>query len=743
MILFKDDWRLYPQSIIDMETTNTSFVRLANLYRSMGIENNAFHLSLLNPRLQGVDPHDPNISLEKQLMVSAECKLNPWYFFREVLRVPPITGNTPVSLEGNRANIALYWCFYNHAFTILIQPRQTGKSLSTDGLMIELMNIQCGNTQINLLTKDDTLRSRNIQRLKDIESELPYYLRQRTKADVNNTEELSVKSLGNSYKAHVPQKSAKMAYNVGRGLTSPIFHIDEGPFQSNISISLPAALAAGTRAREEAAAKGEPYGTIFTTTAGKKDDRDGKYCYGIVTEAAEWTEKFLDTANAADFEAMVRRSSRSSTKRGVFSVNITMNHRQLGKTDEWLVKSIEDAKVYGEDADRDFGNVWTSGTQSHPLPTNVLDVIRKSRQAEDHTTISKLGGYVTRWYIPEANKEYILANGKFVMSMDTSDASGGDDISLFLSDVRSGETIATGTFNETNLITLAEWICEWIVNNPNITVNIERRSSGATILDYLLLMLPARGIDPFKRLFNRIVNDADEDPERFKEIQLPMGRRSSDIYIRFKKAFGFATSGGGVTSRTELYSTTLQNAARKVGSKVKDLTTINQIAGLVTSNGRVDHQSGEHDDMIIAWLLNFWMLSSAKNLYFYGIEAKEILCYAIEKKELSAREAYELNEQAALRTEIERTYNQLKSENDEFVIQKLEHKLNFLDKQLVLQDNEKFSVDDLIKTLREDRRKRKSNSYNSYNRNNSVYNPYSNNKVYDSFANYKDPRSVF
>ena len=743
-ILFLSDWNEYPYAVIDTNTSNKSFVRLASLYKSMGVRNHAFHLALHQPELSDIDPFDKHIKHENMLKVAFECKVNPWYFFREIFKVPSVSGNETGPLEANRANIAAYWSFYNHIFTILIQPRQTGKSLSIDGLMTLLMNIQCSNTQINLLTKDDSLRSANIARLKNIEAELPWYLKQRTREDTNNTEELTIKSLGNAYKAHVPQQSPKAAYKVGRGLTSPIFHIDEGPFQSNIAIALPAALAAGTAAREKAAAADSPYGTVFTTTAGKKDDRDGKYCYNIVSEAAEWTELFLDCKNHAELEATVRRNSRSSKEspRGVFSVNITMNHRQLGKDDLWLQKAIENSRSTGEDADRDFGNIWTSGTASHPLPTPILEVIKNSRMAVDHNEISSQGGLVTRWYITEDSKEQYLLNNKFVMSMDTSDASGGDSISLLLLNIRTGETIAAGTYNEVNLIVVAEWICSWIEKYPNITVCIERRSSGATILDYLLLMLPARGIDPFKRLFNRIVNDYDDDREKYEEIQVPVGRRNSEIYVRFKKAFGFATSGTGVTSRNELYSATLQHAAQRIGSKVKDLTTINQIAGLVIRNGRVDHEVGEHDDMVIAFLLNFWMLTSAKNLSFYGIYPKEILCEAVERKQLSYEEEYEIEEQQEVRNQVEEVYNKLKSESDEFVIQRLEMELHRLDKKVILQENERFAVDELIQSLREERRKRKS-SYAKVSTGTSVYEMYNPKAAYYQGHIERDPRKVF
>ena len=722
MILFEKDWKEYPNAIIDTDTTNRSFVRIAMLYREMKVRNHSFMLALLNPSLRGVDPYSSKLTLEQMAAIAIECKSNFWYFVREILKAPAIAGGDSVPFQANRGNMALYWLFFNHITTILIQIRQTGKSFSVDGLMVYLMNIRCTNTMFNLLTKDDILRSANITRIKEIDSELPFYLRQRTKNDVNNTEELTIRSLGNSYRAHVPQKSPKMALNLGRGLTSPVFHIDEGPFQPNIGISLPAALSAGTAARDMARRNDEPYGTILTTTAGKKDDRDGKFIYELLMNSAEWTERFLDAENILELEKLIRKNSRS----GELRVNCTFSHRQLGKSDEWLKQAIEDAMVSGEAADRDFFNVWTSGTQSSPLPIEILEKIRASQEPEQHVSISNPHGYMTKWYIAERDIEYRMANGDYVLSSDTSDASGGDDISLFLTDIRTAETIAAGNYNETNLITFAEWLCTWFVKYPRITGIIERRSSGAMILDYLILMLPAHGIDPFKRLFNRAVNDADEYPERWKEISVPMGRRRGDTLTVHKKTFGFSTSGTGLTSRTDLYSTTLQNAAKRAADRIKDVTTINQITGLTTRNGRVDHQEGEHDDMVIAFLLNFWLLTQGKNLQHYGIDSKAIFCEVKKPEILDNKSYYDYQEQQNIRSEIENLIDKIKNESDDFIVQRLEFQLRNLNRRLVLEEGEIFSLDDLINSVRE---QRKNNRYSGYRDTSSQFSNYSNNAV--------------
>lgn len=247
MILFLEDWDLEVNSgaIVDTKTSNPTFLRLAGLYKSMNVVNHSFLLALHDSKLQGVDPYDEYLPEETIVRIVTECKRNPWYFFREVARVPSSSGTEPVRFRANRGNISLFWLFFNHITTLLIQPRQTGKSFSTGMLFRSLLSILCNNVKMNLLTKDNKLRVSTIEVIKDIEKELPWYLKLTDKKDTNNSEEITVNALGNKLSSHLARMSPKDARNIGRGLTSPIFHIDEIAYLNNIDITLPAALASG------------------------------------------------------------------------------------------------------------------------------------------------------------------------------------------------------------------------------------------------------------------------------------------------------------------------------------------------------------------------------------------------------------------------------------------------------------------------------------------------------------------
>ena len=239
MILHMEDWANYPGAIIDTQTSNESFLRLAAIYKKMGVRNHAFLLSLLQPELQGVDPFDENLDLITKQRIATECRWNPWYCLREIIRLPPQGGPDPIRFKAHRGNIALAWAFFNHIDFALIQPRQTGKSVGADAVATIVEFLMGTNAKMQLVTKDAALRRANISRIKSIRDLLPDYLNPTTADDADNTEMLTCKARENEYKTAVGRSAREAADNLGRGLTSEILQCDEVPYIPNIHISLP------------------------------------------------------------------------------------------------------------------------------------------------------------------------------------------------------------------------------------------------------------------------------------------------------------------------------------------------------------------------------------------------------------------------------------------------------------------------------------------------------------------------
>jgi len=670
MILFKEDYQRYPGAMIDTKTSNQSALNLVGLYRSMGVDNCYFPLLLLQPELQGVDPYSKTLTERQQVMIAQECQYNPWYFFREIARVPAQAGLKPNQYRLNRANIALYWSFFNNIDFALIMPRQLGKSLGTDFLIVYLELFVLWNSKINMLTKDNGLRVANVERIKNIINLLPPYL-SINRNDADNQQQVTYNERGNKYLTSVAQSSEAAALNVGRGLTSPIIHIDEGPFIKFIGTIIPALLASGTAAREEAEINGMPYGNIFTTTAGKKDDRDGKYMYDIIHGGAIWSEKYFDLENKKELAKVVLKNSKGKKP----LINGTFSHRQVGKDDKWLREVLANTNAVGDEADRDFFNVWTSGTLRSPLSPKLNDLIKESEREYDHMSLSK-DGYLFNWLIDEDEIEERMANGNFVLGMDTSELVGRDDTGLVLMDITDMSVVATAAVNESYILSLALYVVELMVKYRNITINIERKSSGITFLETLLIELPKYGIDPFTRIYNTVVNEAKGNTKLQAMLNTPLASRSSFFYESIKTKFGFVTT---AESRKELYVNILPELAKRAGGSVCCKVLSDQIRSLVVKNGRIDHTSSGHDDMVISWLLAGWFIMKAKNLQYYGIDPRD--CMRLAGKDghkLTEQQIMAQEEQKELRDEIDRLKDQLSTITDAFSRVRLEQSLKYL-----------------------------------------------------------------
>jgi hypothetical protein len=615
MILYLDDWKQYPTAIADVKTTNESWLRLAGLFKSMGVKNYYFHLALYQPELQNIDPYSDNLTYEQKIAIALECEYNPFYFFREVARLPD--GNNSLKFRANRAVISLLWCFLSGIDYALIMVRQTGKSVTCDVLELWLIYFYYRNTELTLFTKDDYLRKINIARIKKTLNLLPKWLNSVSNKDADNMEVITSHARNNIMRCNVGQLQGKLARNVGRGSTSPYIHVDESAVIPNIYLSLPSLMPGSGAARENCEIAGTLYGNIYTTTPGMLDSKEGNYMYNFIYSGMYWSEILYDSKDKHEARAMVT----SNSPKGRCLIHGTFNHRQVGKTDEWLRKRILLADATPDEIARDYFLKWTTGAESAAIPTHLLEVIKSSEREPSHLSISS-DRYIMKWYIDKEEIDYRLNNGHCIIGLDTSNAVGRDSNGLVITDIRDLAIIAVSNISEANLHKYALWIADFLIKYKNTTLVVENKSSAQGIIDTISVILMANNIDPFKRIYNRIVDGYKTNPEAYSEINKHLSARQEQTYLKYKSSFGFMTTGN---SRRFLYDTVLNDAVKSTGHLVKDLTLSDELKGLVIKNGKVDHLVGAHDDLIIGWLLCHWFIKHTKNLSHYGINTLDCL----------------------------------------------------------------------------------------------------------------------
>lgn len=709
-ILFKNDWLKHPGAIVHYSTKNTSFLRLAEILHRMGVENSIFHLSLLDKDLEHIDPYSPSLTLVQKAKVMKECKRNFWYYLREIERIKEPGSVDAVPFNANRMNIGLYWLYFNHITTIAVILRQTGKTTTISALAKYLLNFGGMNIFINLLTKSEGLKADTLNKIKAMYEELPDYANLSTKKDIFNSEEIWIKDLENKFKGNLSSASAKLAEKVGRGFTSATNLLDEVAYIENIAIAMGAMLMSGNHARAIAEAKNKPYGTVMLTTAGDTDDRDGGYIFRLITGSTTWSEVFYDTANTIEVKEIIYKNSAANSnianKQPI--VNITMSYRQLGLSEEWLRKTLEANISTPENLKRDLFNQWLSGNSKSPIDKKYIELLNDNAVEPLKTAFFPPHNVLLRWYITEEEFNQRTKNGShFVIGVDTSDGNGGncDDISFVVRDHVVGDIVCTTIFNEINLITLAEFFANFLIKYPQTTMIIERKSSAAAIIDHICLKLRANNINPFTRLYNTVFQNKDSKPGDYLEVS--RARMHDDaIFNKFKKCIGFATSGTGVTSRSDLYSTTLNHMLKYTSAITRDVTIVRQISSLVVINNRLDHPSGGNDDMVIAALLSYWLLINGKNLGLYGIQSNLVMrensVYLTDKYKTD-EDSMVKEELAARESEFNSLVDKLKAERDETIARQIECKIRKLATETKLSSNV-VSVEELLLDISRNRR---------------------------------------
>lgn len=584
MILYQEDF-YYQNAIIHTTTTNKSFLRMHLLLKKMGIKNNAFFLALTQPELKNIHPHElKDPSPELAARIGLECKINPWYYLREVVRLPPMAGIDTMPFQLHRGNLFLVWTFWNHIDVFLTIPRQTGKTASTIALISGLIYFQTNHFVVTLLTKESDNVRDNVSYLKSIRDCLPKYLMNFSPDDTDNKEGLSYTKLTTQYKTKVARADEAGANNLGRGNTTPCNHLDEVPFCKNIHITYPALISATNKAADLAKQNGQPYTNILTTTAGKLDTEEGRFTRSLIDDACVFHESFYDFKNRDELVEIVKKNSKINMIYGEFS------YLQLGYTYEWFIEKSTRSKGTPDEIARDYLNTWTSGGLNNVIPPELLKKIKASQKEVVDTVI--VDGYIFRWY-ESLDKVFDDRYGKrtIIIGLDTSENVGNDFTSLVMIDASDMSVICTARCNDSDLLKLGLYLAEFMIEHPNTILVPERKSTAPMIISVICMKLLEKGIAPFTRIYNQVIQNRDE--KLYSDIDIYSPEATEGIN---KKYLGYTTTGTGATSRDTLYKATLMKAVQMNYDRINDSTLINELASLNVKNGRIDHSTAGHDD---------------------------------------------------------------------------------------------------------------------------------------------------
>lgn len=616
MILRKGDWRHYPGAIVHNTTKNKHFIKFARTLMELGVAHYYIHLALHNPALADVDPFDPHLTAQQQAWIIEECAVNPWYYFRECVRIPA-DGTDGVPFRIDRGNFAMYWIFFNNIDAAVEFLRQHGKTIGICALESWLMRFLENSRTIHV-TKGPILREETITTLKRIRDGLPAFLWPHHPDDPDNKESFACLAQGNKLITAIGQNDIASANGVGRGLTAGRLISDEGPFTNNVHHILPAAFGSGTAARRINEEKGVPYGNVIATTPGDLATDEGRYIHELMTSGIMWDERYLDIPSRLMLIDLILKNAASEKPRILFYVKL--NHLQLGTSNEELARMISNATGTRDQILRDYGGTWTTGGLNKPYSEEDASRMNKSRMNPVFKEISNTG-YVMDWFYEE-HQVMAKMSVRHIIGLDTSEAVGRDAIAFTMINSETGETAAKLKVKETNVIGFANWMALFMIKYRNTVLILERRSTGSSVADAILMVLQNKIRDLHRRIYVRITQDASRYDDLFNEFRRGPGAVPERFWDKFRKYIGFSTD---QDKRRKLYGEVFTMALRVCAHLIRAPELIDEILSLVERNGRIDHVRSGHDDLVISWLLAMWLLIFGKNLSHYEISNHRLM----------------------------------------------------------------------------------------------------------------------
>lgn len=561
-----------------------------------------------------------------------------------------------------------------------------------------------------LITLAASNRMQFVEAVKKMRSAMPDYLTNMTYKDKDAGNILSYEGYGadkkNTFEVRVPSGGLDGAANVSRGATLEVLLYDEPAWTKYIEEIVNGSGPATLTAQKEARENGIPYFTAKATTPNSILKEEGKYMHDDFMSSTEWRESFFDSFSESHLvERCIKRSPVKTTSP---KIGMMFNHLQLGFGHAWVKKTMDKLGLSWSKAKIDLLMMWTEEGMN-----KLFDDLTREKMAEckvDHIReeeIKETGLYVD-WFISEEHLNlYINDPDEYIlMGVDTSDANDRDACTLVLRRCKTGEVIGTGRYALAFLDDVTTVLKELLIKIPNSLLIIER-NRAAHMIERLLIMLPSYGIDPFKRIFNDIFDKPIKYPNEFRDVQeIHFKHRTKEFYLKYKGKFGFYT---GPESRRQMYGF-IHEAVSLTGSGIRYGLLVDELIGLeVDKDGRIDHGSRGHDDLVIAWLLTYWFIKLGYNKSKYDIPQGSIMTEIVTLKSNGDAPQYTKN-QLEMFIKIKEHINNLTKEllntDNNTIAVRTEMEIRKLSEFIPKEMRKSITIDEIIDEAKSERNKR-------------------------------------
>lgn len=643
--------------IYNFKTKNKSFLNLYNDLYNMGIKNNKFFLKLYDKDLLTIDPYSPILPKDLQLKILLECFINPWYYVREIARIPvtglPIEPGGGVQFKADRGNIASWYLFLNGIDQYNSKPRQQGKT--QNALCEFLYAFQYGtlSTQMLFFNKDQPQAAENLARAKDQRDLLPSWMQMRTFIDENgkadngkdNVRSWKNPITNNEIKVMGKATSMMAAQKMGRGATAPLQLYDETDFTPYLDEILGSASLAYSKAAEVAASNKSLYGRLFCSTPGDLDTKEGAWASEWISRMFVWKDEYYDRP-INQIKATLSRTDNNGI------VFVEHNWRQLKLTNAWYEKQCKLLDYNELRIMREIDLKRVHGSNQSPFKrSDIIYLTKHQKNPIKSLDLQKNFLYFNIYENFKPNIPYILV-------VDPSEGLMEDNNAVTIINPYSQKPICEFKCNYISQKKMYELLCTLMDQYCPRSMIVIENNKGRELINYFL---DSRYKYNLYYDDSKLLSNITEKVDKYGSLVQEANQR---------RAYGLSTT----RSNRPKYFAILENVVEERKELIYTEYLVDDVCGLIRKpSGKVEAGPGKHDDNIMSYLMGLYIYYNAPDelLERYGIirGASDPNMYDNEGKELteeeSVRQLKMLAQTQALPPELQQILNDTLTQRNE------------------------------------------------------------------------------
>lgn len=593
----------------DFKTSNKSFLSLYNDLYKLGIKNNKFFLKLYDQDLVGVDVYNQILPLDMQMKVLLEIMINPWYYLREICRIPedgkPIEPGGGTAFIADRNNIASWYCFLNGIDHYDSKSRQLGKTQNAIAEMNYAFHYGAMSATFLFFNKDFPLAKQNLYRLKCQRDMLPTWLQMKIAYNEDgsidkgrdNITTMSNPINGNTIKVMPKATSKDAAVKLGRGETAAFHYMDELDFTPYNTEIMKAAAFAYARASENASNNGSLYGRCFTSTPGYLSTQAGKDADKLIQRMMVWDDHFYD-------EPINKIKSILNSSQHNKIMYIEHTWKQLKKPMTWYENQCGLVDYDADTILREIDLQRIQGNERSPFKKSALaHIVRSMRNPIDKLDFSKSLNPILVY-------EKLNRKIHYILSVDPSEGLGLNNNAFTLINPHTECVAAEFKSPYISPPDFHKLITKFMDKHcPKSLIVIEANRGRELINRFLESKYRYQLWYDTKKLGAKVVETNDK-----------YGKERQSAHER--RAFGFDTTTSTKPLLFSIIERFMEEDLGKVYTQyiVKDVTCVQrQPNGKIIMGAGDDDEGVGHGDNLMSYLIGLFVLYNADNLEEFGV----------------------------------------------------------------------------------------------------------------------------